>query len=131
MARPFPSALDPQAYQRIVGATFAKAEHRTVITIGNKTWSRYELGRLGCPHPAAASRVAQLLARLGIRTRDEFLDRAHEFGGFKSIGVTCYWVVLALARDLGADIETVHDSDRSFAVIHRHALHRKPTRRNK
>ena len=122
--------VDPQAFQKIVGSTFSKAEHRAVIAIGNRTWSKWDLGRLGCPHPAAATRVARMVAQLQIKTAREFIDRAHEFGGYKSMGVTCYWLVLALASDLGADIEQAHGSDRSFHTIHRLALKPdKPKRR--
>ena len=117
-----PFDLDPNDYRSIVGATFSQAEHRAVITIGGRSWSKWQLGRIGCPHPAAAARVARMVQQLGIKTAREFLDRAHEFGEFKTMGVTCYWTVLALARDLGAAIETVHNDARSFATIHRHAL---------
>lgn len=123
--------IDAEAYTQIVGSTFAKAEHRAVITIGNRSWSKWELGRIGCPHPAAATRVARMIQQLEIRTAKEFLDRAHEFGSFKSMGVTCYWTVLALARDLGADIETVHGSDKSFLSIHRHVLKQSDDRKSR
>lgn len=129
MRRRPPATVDPQAFQRIVGATFTKAEHHPIIRIGSRTWSKWDLGKLGCPHPAAAHRVARMIAQLRIRTEREFVDRAHEFGGFKSMGVTCYWLVLALASALGADIETVHGSDRSFLTIHRRAL--KPATRRR
>jgi len=124
--------VDPQAYQKILGSTFGKAEHRALITIGNRSWSKWDLGRLGCPHPAAATKVARMIAQLEIKTAKEFLDRAHEFGGFKTMGVTCYWTVLSLARDLGAVIETVHGDDRSFHAIHRRALKpEQPKRRSR
>lgn len=128
------AAVDPQAYTQIVGATFTKAEHRPLITIGNRSWSKWELGRIGCPHPAAAARVARLIQQLEIRSVKEFLDRAHEFGQYKTLGVTCYWTVLALARDCGAEIETVHGSDKSFHSIHTKALRLdtpKPRRRSR
>ena len=129
-----PIELDPTDYKQIVGSTFTQAEHRAVITIGGRSWSKWQLGRIGCPHPAAASRVARMVQQLDIKTAREFLDRAHEFGGFKTMGVTCYWTVLALARDLGADIEKVHQSDSSFHAIHRLALKSdtaKPRRRSR
>lgn len=74
-----------------------------------------------------------MIAQLQITTAKEFLDRAHEFGSYKSLGVTCYWTVLALARDLGADIEAVHGTDSSFHAIHRLALKRdgQPKRRRR
>lgn len=134
MAKTNDTTINPEAYIKIVGSTFSKAEHKPLITIGNRSWSKWELGRLGCPHPSAATRVARMITQLQIRTVRDFLDRAHEFGSFKSMGVTCYWTVLALARDLGADIETVHGSDLSFHSIHRHVLKQadeKPRRRRR
>ena len=117
-----PADLNPADYRPILGATFAQAEHRAIITIGGRSWSKWQLGRIGCPHPAAAARVARMVKQLGITTAAQFLERAHEFGRFKTMGVTCYWTVLALARDLGADIATVHGDPRSFATIHHRAL---------
>ena len=113
---------DPATYQKIVGATFAKAEHRPLIVIGKRSWSKLDLGRILCPHPMAARRVQQAIQQLDIKTPAQFIDRAHEFGRLKSLGITAYWCVLALCRDLGADIEEVHGEDRSFNTIHTKAL---------
>lgn len=114
--------VDPMAYQKIVGATFAKAEHLPLVTIGNRSWNKWQLGRIGCPHPGAAVRVNRVIKALRIRTVEEFLERAADFGRFKDLGVTSYWTVLALARDCGADIDMVHHSDKSFHAVHRSAL---------
>jgi hypothetical protein len=115
-------AADPTAYQKIVGATFGKAEHRPLIVIGNRSWSKWDLGRIGCPHPSAAMRIQQVIQQLNISTAKQFLEQAHEFGRYRNLGVTSYWTVLALARDLGADIEAVHGQDVSFHSIHRKAM---------
>ena len=115
-------AIDPTAYQKIVGSTFTKTEHRPIVTIGNKSWSKWDLGRIGCPHPSAAVRVQQVIQQLEIRTTKQFLEQAHEFGRYRNLGVTSYWTVLALARDLGADIEAVHGQDVSFFSVHRKAM---------
>lgn len=114
--------VDPNAYQKIVGATFGKAEHRPLVVIGNRTWSRWDLGRIGCPHPSAAVRVQQVIQQLDIRTVKQFLDQAQSFGRYRNLGVTSYWTVLALARDLGGDIEEVHGQDVSFQSVHARAL---------
>jgi hypothetical protein len=113
---------DPASYQKIVGATFAKAEHKALIVIGKRSWSKLDLGRILCPHPMAARRVQMAIQQLEIKTPAQFIDRAHEFGRLKSLGVTAYWTVLAICRDLGADIEEVHGEDVSFNSIHSRAL---------
>jgi hypothetical protein len=131
----FISAIDPRAYQQIVGATFAKHDHRPLIVIGDRQWNRWELGRLGAPHPAAAERVNRVIKTLQIRSTSEFLAQAHAFTEYKDFGVTSYWVVLALIHDLGERVETFHGKDNpSFAAMHRHAMKRnnhKPRRNRK
>lgn len=115
-------AVDPQSYAGILGSTFAKHDHQPLITVGNRSWTRWQLGRLGCPHPAAAVRIQRIIKTLRIQTPAEFVERASEFGKFESIGVTCYWVVLALVADLGGDIEKAHGEERSFQAVHTGAL---------
>jgi hypothetical protein len=102
--------------------TFSRAEHKAIVTIGRRSWSKWDLGRIGCPHPSAAVRVQRLISALDIKTPAQFIERAHEFGKFKDLGVVSYWTVLALARDLGGDIEAVHGEDVSFHAIHTRAL---------
>lgn len=115
-------SVDPAAYQGILGSTFAKAEHHPLITIGPRSWTKWQLGRLGCPHPAAAVRVQRILKTLRINSPEEFIERASEFGRFEKVGVTCYWLVLALVADCGGDIELAHGETKSFQAIHGAAL---------
>ena len=122
-------AIDPRAYQQIVGATFANYDHRPLIVIGNRQWNRWHLGRLGCPHAAAAARVNRIIKTLDIKTTKEFIALAPTFREYKDVGVTSYWVVLALLHDLGEDIEEAHGEDNpSFATMHKNAL--KKTKRS-
>lgn len=123
MARaPHITTLDPLAYSGILGSTFANHDHQPLITIGSRSWTRWQLGRLGCPHPAAATRIQRVLETLQIKTPAEFVKRASEFGRFEKVGVTCYWVVLALVADCGGDIETAHGEEKSFGAVHSAAL---------
>lgn len=115
-------SLDPRAYAAILGSTFAKHDHQPLISIGPRTWTRWQLGRLGCPHPAAAARIQRVIQTLKIRDPKDFVARASEFQRFQDIGVTCYWVVLALVADCGGDIETAHGEEKSFAAVHVAAL---------
>ena len=121
------SPPDPTAYQKIVGATFCKMEHRPLIVIGKRSWSKLDLGRIQCPHPMAAKRIQTAIQQLDIKNASQFIDRAHEFGRLKGMGVTTYWTVLAICHDLGADIEQVHGEESSFNAIHHRALKREAT----
>lgn len=121
--------LDPRAYQAIVGATFANHDHRPLIVIGNRQWDRWQLGRIGCPHPAAAVRVNRVIKTLQITNPREFIALAPAFSTYKDLGVTSYWVVLALLHDLGEDVEAMHGDNPTFATMHRRALGRTTTRK--
>lgn len=118
------TVVDPMAHQKIVGATFAKAEYRPLVVIGKRQWNKWQLGRIGCPHPSAAVKVNNMIQVLGIKTPSEFVERAQEFGGFKGLGVTAYWVALAIAQECGGDIDDVHGERASFHTVHRVALKR-------
>jgi hypothetical protein len=115
-------AVDPRAYQQIVGSTFANHDHRPLITIGPRSWDRWQLGRLGCPHPVAALRVNRVIKTLQINSPAEFIKLAPVFGTYKEIGVTSYWVVLALLHDLGENIEDAHGDNPTFHTMHRKAM---------
>lgn len=110
------------AYTGILGSTFAKQEHQPLVTIGGRSWTKWQLGRLGAPHAGAAKRIQRVIQTLRITSTTDFIKRASEFGKFQDIGVTCYWVVLALVADCGGDPEVAHGEDRSFNAVHTRAL---------
>ncbi|HKB36836.1 MAG TPA: hypothetical protein VKD72_10295 [Gemmataceae bacterium] len=124
------TAIDPRAYQQIVGATFANYDHRPLIVIGNRSWTRWELGRLGCPHPAAAVRINRVIKTLNITTVADFLQHAQAdtFSEYKDLGVTSYWVVLALVHDLGENINKLHGEKPTFHTMHKNAMKREKPR---
>lgn len=117
-----PPTFDARTYQRIFGATFADASHRALITIGTRTWTKWQLGRLGCPHPAAAAAVQRALDTMRITTPAQLIERAPEFGKYARLGVTAYAVVMALVLDCGGDVEQAHGDEASFHAIHARAL---------
>jgi len=124
--------FDPKAYTSILGSTFANKDHEALVVIGDRSWTRWQLGRIGCPHPSAAVRINRVIKTLRIKNTEEFIERASEFGRFTDIGVTCYATVLALVADCGADVEKVHGEDRSFNAIHSSALKAlRPTKADK
>lgn len=109
--------IDPAQYTSIVGATFVRRERTPLLTIGGRSWSRYSLGRLGCPHPSAASAVNRAIQQLGINSPRELAHRVHEVGTLKGLGVTSYWLVLAVLRECGFDIEEVHGETVTYDTL--------------
>lgn len=109
--------IDPGDYSAIVGASFVKRERNAVLTIGARSWSRYTLGRLGCPHPAAAASVNRAIQQLEITSMRALADRIREIGNLKGLGVTAYWLVLAILRESGYSIEDVHSETVTYDTI--------------
>jgi|SRR5262252_500489 len=129
--------LNPYDYQKIFGITFCKHEHAPLISVGRgkgeHAWTRWELGRLGVPHSAAAVRLNRIIQQLRIASLDELAQQAHAIGNYKGLGVTCYAVLLAILRASGYDIEQVHETDVTYASMKRRAMkdEEKPRKRRR
>lgn len=116
------ATFDPRVYQSIFGSTFANKDHEALITIGTRQWTKWQLGRIGCPHPSAAVAVQRTIATMRIKTPAELVERASEFGRYAGLGVTAYAVVMALVADCGGDIAAAHGEEVSFGAMHSRAL---------
>lgn len=112
-----PTTVDPEDYAWVVGRSFVFNERRPLLTIGARSWSRYSLGRLGCPHPAAAAELQRVITELGITSMAQLARHAQQIGGYKGIGVTAYWTVLAILRDAGFKVELVHTESVTYNTI--------------
>lgn len=111
------SKVDPADYVPIVGSTFAKHDHTPLLVIGGRSWDRWQLGRLGCPHPAAAAALNRVLQELRITSIAGLARQVHEIGRYKGLGVTAYWLVLALLRSDGYDVKEVHGVDVTYNTL--------------
>lgn len=114
--------VDPADYARIVGSTFVKREQAPLLVIGGQYWTRWTLGRLGCPHPMAAANLNRVVQQMKITSLEDLADRAQEIGMFKGLGVTAYWTVLAILRDAGFNVDKVHGEDVSYATVKHRAI---------
>lgn len=118
---PRDTAVDPGDYASIVGHSFIKHERRPLLTIGPRSWSRYQLGRLGSPHPVAAARLDRVIKELGITTMSQLAQQAQQIGGYKGLGITAYWTVLAILREAGYVVENVHGESVTYDTLKRRA----------
>ena len=132
---PKPNGLDVAAYQPILGSTFVKASQRPILVIGDRSWSRYDLARLGAPHPAAAATLHRLVQQLGIAKLADLPSYLAEIGLYKGVGITAYWVALALLRSAGHDPAKLHaaatGADTTFSTWQHHTRVRETTRDTK
>lgn len=106
--------IDPASYIKIVGSNFVKKEHIPVLQVGTMTWDRWQLGKLGIPHPAAAAKLNRVVQELRIRTLDGLAENAHEIGNYKGLGVTCYYTILAILEQAGYDPDKVHGESTTY-----------------
>lgn len=132
MARP-PVIIDPQSYIKIVGSTFVKKEHVPLLQIGTLTWDRWQLGKLGIPHPAAAVKLNRVIQELRIRSLDALAKEATTIGNYKGLGVTCYYTILAILEQAGYDPDKVHGESTTYLSVKHRALRnaREKTRKRK
>jgi len=112
---------NPADYVAILGKTFVVNEHGALLQIGTLTWNRWSLGRLGCPHPVAAIKLNRVCKELGIKTIAQLAKHAPQLGRYEGLGVTAYWVVLAILDDAGYDPLTVHGDEATFNTMKRRA----------
>jgi hypothetical protein len=119
MARPARDVglFRPEQWTNILGATFAKHEHTSILTIGPHTWDRWHLGRLGCPHPVAAASLHRVCQELRITSLNGLAKQIREIGNYKGIGTTAYALALAILGENGFDINAVHDAEITYVTI--------------
>ena len=114
--------VDPGDHVGIVGQTFVKHERQALLQIGDRTWTRWSLGRLGVPHPVAAANLNRVVQQMKITSLSDLADRAQEIGTFKGLGVTAYWTVLAILKEAGYDVAKVHGADVTYASVKQRAI---------
>lgn len=128
-------SIDPADYASIVGQTFVKHEHAPILRIGDVTWTRYTLGRLGCPHPIAASRLNKVMQQLNITSLQDLATHAQDIGTYEGCGVTTYWTVIAILRQAGYKVEEVHGQNVTYQTMQRRerklSANAKPSRRKR
>jgi hypothetical protein len=115
--QPKRTMVDPREYTAIIGQTFVKREYAPLLVIGKHAWTRYSLGRLGVPHPVAASSLNRVCQELRITTLPALAENARQLGAFKGLGVTAYWTVLAILREAGYDVEEIHGEDVTYDTL--------------
>jgi hypothetical protein len=123
--------IDPGEYTRVVGQSFVKRERQALLQIGNLTWTRWSLGRMGCPHPMAAANLNRVVQDMKITSLSDLADRAQEIGTFKGLGVTAYWTVLTILREAGYDVAKVHDADVTYSSLKQRAIKQEERERPK
>jgi len=70
----------------------------------------------------AACRLNRVLMQLGITTLAALAARLQDVGSFVGIGVTAYWVCLAILTEAGYEATAVHGADVTYATVKARAI---------
>jgi len=97
--------VTPDRYGTILGATFLKQHSGPILKIGAKTWTRYELGALGCPHLFAARLLDGVVQQMKITSVKQLASVTDEIALLEGVGATVLYLILAICdqANIGAD----------------------------
>jgi hypothetical protein len=91
----------PTAFRQYLGASFVKAYEAPALTIGEQTFTRYEVAHmLDCPvTPKAMGILTRALADLNVKTRKQALDlHAIDLADIVGVGTTTLYLFLCWQR---------------------------------
>ena len=102
----------PEAFRQYLGAGFVRAYDRAVLTIGDETFTRYDVAHtFDCPvTPRAMAILTTALERLGVRTAKQALEvHAIDLADLPGVGATTLYLFLCWQR-------AQRSSDRALAA---------------
>jgi hypothetical protein len=91
----------PQAFQAYLGASFVKTYGEAALTIGDQTFTRYDVAHdIDCPVTKKAMGIlTEALKKLGVRTVKQALDiHAVDLADLPGVGVTTIYLFLCWQR---------------------------------
>lgn len=95
------SCMNPQDYPQIFGQHFAASANRPIVQVGHRSYTRYDLGRMGCPHIHAARALDTILKQLGVSSLEDLVKHysPEHFVGIKGFGITTFYVLTCILTD--------------------------------
>lgn len=120
----------PSDYPAIFGQNFATRNTVPIIVIGRRSYTKYDLGRLGCPHTNAAHNLHRVLQQLGAKSLEDVVTRfsPEDFVGIKGFRTTGFYALTCLLRDAQLPVKGFYKAkitvdtlaDKARAVRRRH-----------
>lgn len=121
---------DPHDYPAIFGTNFAKRNGVPIIVIGQRSYNRYELGMMGCPHTQAAREVNRVLHQLNAKSLEDVARRfsPSDFA-VKGFGVTAFYVLTCLLQDAGLSLKQFYQEKVTWDTLKSHSARKSKKRR--
>jgi len=111
--------LNPGRFVKVFGTSFVKdyTEH-VVLTVGNDTWTRGELGRLGVVQARACSILSGIAKQLKVKSTRDLYDETspHSLAEFPC-GVVTLYVLFAIFLDKDLDPDAWYRAGKNQAVV--------------
>jgi hypothetical protein len=123
----------PNTFEGILGHSFVARGARPVLQIGSRSWSLYDLARLGIPHPRAARHLDAVRQQLAITSLPQLRDATDAICRLAGTGPTTLYVVLALLAEAGIKPATAYHATVTLPGLKRREAVKStdPTRRRR
>ena len=102
----------PGQYPSIFGKNFANRNNGTIVQIGARTYDRYDLGAIGCPHTQSARTLDRVLKQLGVLSIEDLVEHfsPEDFVGIKGFRVTAFYALTCILRDAKVNLRSFYQS---------------------
>jgi hypothetical protein len=124
-------SLTPQDYPGIFGKHFTTENSVPIIVIGDKSYTKYDLGRIGCPHTIAAKTLHRTLQQLGAKDLKDVAARFSptSFVGVKGFRETAFYALTCLLDDANISVKKFYKEKVTIGTLAARA--RKPKKKKK
>lgn len=121
----------PEDYPKIFGRNFATRNNGTVLAIGHRQYTKYQLGAIGCPHTAAARELHRVIQQLGITSLENLAryKTPEDFVGIKGFGETAFYALTCVLRDAKLSMNSFYKSKVTVSTLTKHARQQQRKRR--
>jgi len=102
----------PSDHPEIFGHNFAQRNSLPILMIGKRAYTRYDLGRMGCPHTVSARELDKVLKQLSVNSIEDLVKHysPEDFVGIKGFGVTAFYVLTCVLRDARINLKSFYSA---------------------
>ena len=117
----------PTDRPHIFGQHFANRNLAPVVVCGSRSWNKYDLGAIGCPHLLAAHTVDRVLKQLGARSLEDVVDRfsPEDFVRVKGFRVTAFYALICLLDDAKISVSKFYKNKVTVETLSHNTKHNK------
>ena len=123
--------MHPTDYPQIFGSNFATRNSDAIVKLGDREYTKYDLGAIGCPHTNAARELNKVLKHLRVSDLNDLVARysPEDFVGVKGFGVTAFYALTCILRDAKVPLSQFYQAKVTVPTLQHHA--RRPKRARK